>query len=184
MTEPMLLVLDLDETLVHATETSLSHPHDHEVGAYKLYRRPGLNAFVQEVSTVFRLAVWTSSSPAYARAVCSLIFPDPGKLEFIWAGDRCTMTMNLDTGLFDKAKPLHKLKRRGYDLTRVLVVDDSPEKHTRNYGNLVQVAPFMGRQDDRELALLAPYLRRLSAESNIRSIREAALAHADAQPMR
>ena len=80
------------------------------------------------------------------------------------------MTLNLDTGLFDKAKPLHTLKSRGYDLTRVLVVDDSPEKHTRNYGNLVQVTPFLGRQDDSQLPRLAPYLRQLSTEPNVRCI--------------
>jgi carboxy-terminal domain RNA polymerase II polypeptide A small phosphatase len=170
MAERMLLVLDLDETLVHATAARLSYAHHHQVGPYLLYQRPGLVTFLQEVAEDFQLGVWTSSSPAYAGAVCSLIFPDPSVLQFIWASDRCTLTRNFESGLADKAKPLRKLKRRGYDLARTVVVDDSPEKHTRNYGNLVQVAPFTGRQDDDELTLLTAYLRHLSTQRDIRSI--------------
>jgi RNA polymerase II subunit A small phosphatase-like protein len=76
----MLLVLDLDETLVHATETPLEHESQHAIPPYFLYLRPGLAEFLAEVATLFRLAVWTSSSPAYARAVCPLIFRDPATL--------------------------------------------------------------------------------------------------------
>jgi carboxy-terminal domain RNA polymerase II polypeptide A small phosphatase len=170
MVERLLLVLDLDETLIHATETPLAHAYDHEIKPYFLYRRPGLSEFIREVSQEFRLAVWTSSSPAYAHAVCPLIFPDSALLEFVWASDRCTLTRNFDVDAWDKAKPLRKLKRRGYDLAKVLVVDDSPEKHTRNYGNLVQVTPFMGKKDDDELAVLARYLKGLSTERNVRAI--------------
>src|SRR5688572_23717435 len=137
MDERLLLVLDLDETLIHASESRLSQAADYELPPYFIYRRPGLAEFLSAVSPAFRLAVWTSSSPAYARAVCPLIFPDLQRLEFVWARDRCTPTRAFDTDSWCDAKPLKKLKRRGYDLDRVVVVDDSPEKHTRNYGNLV-----------------------------------------------
>jgi RNA polymerase II subunit A small phosphatase-like protein len=168
--ERLLLVLDLDETLMHATERPLLHAADHELPPYFLYRRPGLTEFIDTVSSGFRLAVWTSSSPGYARAVCQWIFPDPNRLEFVWASDRCTPTRDFDTDSWCQAKPLKKLKRLGYDLNRVLVVDDSPEKHTRNYGNLVQVAPFLGDPDDNELSHLAMYLTRLAAEPNVRRL--------------
>jgi RNA polymerase II subunit A small phosphatase-like protein len=166
----MLLVLDLDETLLHATETPLAHEAPHAVPPYFLYLRPGLSEFVEQVSKLFRLAVWTSSSPSYARAVCPLIFQDLALLEFVWASDRCTLTRNFEIDEWCKAKPLKKLKRRGYDLARVLVVDDSPEKHTRNYGNLVQVAPFMGDRNDDELSHLAVYLKRLATLPDVRRI--------------
>jgi len=61
-------------------------------------------------------------------------------------------------------------KRRGYALERVLVVDDSPEKHTRNYGNLVRVEPFLGDPSDDELSHLARYLPTLAKAENVRSI--------------
>jgi carboxy-terminal domain RNA polymerase II polypeptide A small phosphatase len=50
------------------------------------------------------------------------------------------------------------------------MVDDSPEKHTRNYGNLVRVAPFTGDPADTELASLARYLRQLATQPNVRCI--------------
>lgn len=56
----MLLVLDLDETLVHATETLLEIEPPYEVPPYFLHLRPGLSEFFEQVSRVFRLAVWTS----------------------------------------------------------------------------------------------------------------------------
>jgi carboxy-terminal domain RNA polymerase II polypeptide A small phosphatase len=168
MDNRMLLVLDLDETLLHATETPLAHEARHVVPPYFLYFRPGLSQFIDQVSQLFRLAVWTSSSPAYARAVCTLIFQDSTPLEFVWASDRCTPTRNFEIDAWCKAKPLKKLKRRGYDLARVLVVDDSPEKHTRNYGNLVQVAPFMGDRNDDELSHLAVYLKQLATLPDVR----------------
>ena len=165
-----LLVLDLDETLVHATEVALESESQHEVPPYFLYFRPGLSGFLQHVSSLFRLAVWTSSSPAHASAVCPLIFPELDKLEFVWASDRCTPTRNFEIDAWSNAKPLKKLKRRGYDLARVLVVDDSPEKHTRNYGNLVQIAPFTGDPNDEELAHLAVYLTQLATLPDVRTI--------------
>jgi carboxy-terminal domain RNA polymerase II polypeptide A small phosphatase len=165
-----LLVLDLDETLVYATEAPLEFEPHHEVHPYFLYPRPGLRDFLSDMSTLFHLAVWTSSSPAYAAAVCPLIFPEPEKLQFIWASDRCTPTRNFANDSWDNAKPLKKLKRHGYDLARVVVVDDSPEKHTRNYGNLVQVTPFMGDPKDCELPHLAAYLAQLAALSDVRKV--------------
>jgi RNA polymerase II subunit A small phosphatase-like protein len=166
----MLLVLDLDETLVHATETPLAIEPRCEVAPYYLYQRPGLSEFLEHVSKLFRLAVWTSSSPAYARAVCSLVFRNTESLEFVWASDRCTPTRNFELDAWCQAKPLRKIKRRGYDLSRVVVVDDSPEKHTRNYGNLVRVAPFLGDPTDDELAHLALYLQQLAASPDVRRI--------------
>jgi RNA polymerase II subunit A small phosphatase-like protein len=168
--EKHLLVLDLDETLVHASEKPLAHVPDFTVAPYSLYLRPGVQSFLEHAAHHFRLAVWTSSSPLYARAVCNVLFPDPESLAFIWASDRCTMRRDLETDTWSNTKPLRKLRRRGYDLDRVLVVDDSPEKHTRNYGNLIRVLPFEGDPHDDELSHLSRYLEQLSRVPNVRRI--------------
>jgi RNA polymerase II subunit A small phosphatase-like protein len=86
------------------------------------------------------------------------------------ASDRCTPTRNFETDSWCHAKPLKKLKRRGYDLARVLVVDDSPEKLTRNYGNLVQVSPFLGDSNDDELQDLSRYLTELASLLDVRPV--------------
>jgi TFIIF-interacting CTD phosphatase-like protein len=170
MTSKHLLILDLDETLVFADESPLAWEPDFVLPPYSGYFRPGLSEFVRRVGQHYDLAVWTSSSSEYAHRVCALVFADPSSLAFVWARDRCTPERNFDTDTWTHAKRLKKLRRKGYDLRRVLMVDDSPEKHSRNYGNLVAVKPFFGDRDDRELSHLAPYLVALSVVDNVRAI--------------
>lgn len=161
-----LLILDLDETLVHARTKPLPHAPDFSIAPYVLYRRPGLEAFLQQVAAHYRLAVWTSSSPAYAQAVVSHVFEAPQQLVFVWASDRCTLRRDMELDTWTQTKPLRKLRRRGYDLRR----DDSPEKHTRNYGNLVAVQAFEGDPADGELPRLARYLEQLAPEPDYRRV--------------
>ncbi len=58
----------------------------------------------------------------------------------------------------------------GFDLDKVIVVDDSPEKLLLNYGNLLRVNPFYGDKNDNELIYLMKYLSLLEKESNVRAI--------------
>jgi RNA polymerase II subunit A small phosphatase-like protein len=50
------------------------------------------------------------------------------------------------------------------------VVDDTPQKWERSYGNLVRVAPFEGDSKDDELARLLVYLDHLRNEPNVRRV--------------
>lgn len=56
----------------------------------------------------------------------------------------------------------------------MLVVDDSPEKHLKNYGNLVRVLPFEGDAADKELELLSEYLVTLATCTNVRKVEKRA----------
>jgi len=69
---------------------------------------------------------------------------------------------------------LKKVRRAGFELERVLVVDDSPEKLERNYGNIVVVSEFIGDPADRELLELADYLSELADEGDFRRIEKRA----------
>lgn len=169
-----LLILDLDETLLHARERPLAREPDFTVPPYAVYLRPGVLEFLGHAARHFTLAVWTSSSPAYARAVTTRLFGDIETLAFVWTSDRCTPRRDLERDTWCASKPLRKVRRRGYDLRRVLVVDDSPEKHARNYGNLVAVRPFEGDPDDDELPHLSRYLEHLAREPDLRSIEKRA----------
>ena len=50
------------------------------------------------------------------------------------------------------------------------MIDDSPEKHVQNYGNLIQIAPFTGNLDDKVLIYLMSYLLTINDADNIRGI--------------
>ncbi|MCQ3951630.1 MAG: NLI interacting domain protein [Planctomycetes bacterium] len=163
-----LLVLDLDETLIFATEAELARPCDHKVGHYFIYRRPHLSEFLAHVAKSFEVAVWTASTKPYADAVCEQIFDfEPS---FIWARDRCTHRRDVESDTWEHHKSLGKIKRRGYDLTGVIAVDDTPEKYAKSYGNLVRVSPFWGDHDDNELPFLASYLETLAKVPNVRAV--------------
>jgi hypothetical protein len=168
-TEKTLLVLDLDETLVYSIERQLIREADMRAASYYVYFRPGLASFIQHVATLFRVAVWTSASRSYALEICSHIFSGV-ELEFLWASERCTIQRDWDSGSVCGAKHLRKLRRKGYSLDRILMVDDSPEKHQKNYGNLIQILPFDGDSTDVELGLLAAYLATLASCTNVRRI--------------
>lgn len=168
MVPQKLLILDLDETLVYATPQPLARPADFQADPYFVYRRPFLAEFLAGCFAGFEVAVWTSASPAYAAAIVQAIFPQAPA--FVWTGDRCTPCVDMDTGERFWVKNLKKIRQRGYPLEAVIVVDDSPEKHSRNYGNLVRVKPYTGDVEDRELLLLLRYLDALHAVENVRAV--------------
>jgi RNA polymerase II subunit A small phosphatase-like protein len=165
-----LLVLDLDETLIHATEAGLEHTPDFEVGPYAVYKRPGLDAFLSTMGACFTLAVWTSSTRPYAIPVVANIFPAGIELAFVWARERCTPRFDPEQQDHEWTKNLGKLKRRGHRLEQVLMVDDTPAKLARHYGNLVRIKPFFGDPADRELFQLGEYLPTLAGATNVRTI--------------
>lgn len=174
-----LLILDLDETLIHAAERPLDRPADFIVYDYHVYRRPHLDAFLAECARHFELAVWSSASDDYVRAVVARIFPDPAALHFVWGRSKATlrrMSPYDDGYMLDPwdhlhyVKPLTKVRRAGWRLDRVLIVDDTPEKCVRNYGNAIYPRPYEGEPDDAELQHLARYLTTLKDEANVRTI--------------
>ncbi len=130
-----LLILDLDETLIHARETPLVRKSDFSVYTYHVYKRPYLDIFLTTCLDWFDVAVWTSSGSEYATEVVDKIFPDPQALEFMWTSDRCSIAYNYNYDLIDgdypqyySRKPLKKVKRRGYNLESVIAIDDTPQK--------------------------------------------------------
>lgn len=165
-----LLILDLDETLIHATEQALVHRPHFEIPPYHVYKRPLLTPFLEECSEHFELAVWTSATADYASAVIGQIWPTTLGLSFLWSRTRCTRRLDLERMHHIWIKDLKKVKKMGYSLERVLMVDDSPAKLTRQYGNLVRVKPFIGDPEDDELRWLSLFLIELAGIDNVRQV--------------
>lgn len=166
----LLLVLDLDETLVHATPFSLDRKCDFAAAGFHVYVRPGLAEFLRGIQDDFDAAVWTSSSQDYARQVVRKAFPRNYPLSFFWCRERCTLRWDPETRQRYWLKNVQKLKRRGYDLRRVLCIDDSPEKYQRSYGNYIRVPEYLGDPQDRVLPRLLTYLRDLQNAADVRRI--------------
>ena len=168
--KPILLVLDLDETLIYGAETPLDREADFMCGDFSMYKRPGLDEFLASVFDRFEIGVWTSASDSYADCVTASLFTSDQQTSFVWGASRCTQRRDIDTHESYWVKDFKKLKRRGYELERVLVIDDTPQKHSRNYGNLIRIPAFEGDPLDDVLPKLSRYLRSLESESDVRAI--------------
>lgn len=178
--DKLLLILDLDETLIHASSTELDRPADFHLFDYHIYLRPHLEEFLINCSEHFKLAIWSSASDDYVAEVTKRIVPSSIPLDFIWGRSRCTYCFHNaafeESGYtdyhshYDYVKVLKKLRRYGYDLNKVLIVDDTPAKSKRNYGNAIYPQEYRGQPQDTELTSLLAYLINLKDAESVRSI--------------
>ena len=168
--ERPLLILDLDETLLWATADEPDAPYDFHAFGYYVTKRPHLDIFLENAFSWFDVAVWTSSGEDYATAVVAEVFDDPSKLLFVYSSSRCTQRYDSDTAEHYFLKDLKKVKRKGFPLNRILMIDDSPEKLRRQYGNHLCLRPFEGDQGDRELLDVLPFLKWIRTQDDFRKI--------------
>jgi TFIIF-interacting CTD phosphatase-like protein len=169
-TSKPLLILDLDETLIHGSETQLERSADFRVGPFHIYKRPFLDQFLKSVSHLFDLAIWSSASATYVEGIALNLLPFVVEWKFVWSRARCVSRFNHETFDTDFIKDLRKVKRLGFELDRTLIIDDTPIKVSRNYGNAIYIKPFEGSIDDQELVILWRYLESLSGVTNFRSL--------------
>jgi carboxy-terminal domain RNA polymerase II polypeptide A small phosphatase len=154
-----LIIFDLDETLVHATKTKFEYEPDFSVLPYFVYLRPEVETLLDYCSANFDLAVWSSSSEAYVKAVTDYIFGDRYSIKFAWSEKRCVQKIDLISGGYVYIKDLRKVRSQGYDLESIIMIDDSPEKIIRQPKNLLQISAFEGDQSDSELLTLIDRLK-------------------------
>ena len=173
MTYDKLLVLDMDETLLYSVSPGSLHrtlgPPDFE-GVYDTYWRPYVHAFLDEALESYReVAIWTAGTLSYALPLVEALGVKD-RLSFVWGRERCTSRWDREDDQHTFLKPLKKLLRRGYRKEQVLVVDDTPAKLKRSYGNLVPIRPFLGESDDKDLLYLMRYLHELGPVPNVRPL--------------
>ena len=166
----LLVIFDLDETLIHAAERPLAREPDFTVGPFPVYKRPFVEELLIDCARDCTLAVWTSATRDYAEAVLDRLIPAGVSFAFVWTRERCTRRYMPEEQDHGWIKDLKKVKKRGFPLERVLMVDDTPGNLARQYGNYIRVTPYLGDEDDRELVLLARYLRELRGVENVRKI--------------
>ncbi len=169
-TEKILLILDLDETLIHATETKLAIQHDYKYMDYYIYKRPHVIEFLIEMNSFFKLAIWSSADDTYVNDIVELIKPSEINFEFIWARSRCTTKRDYLLDRYVQEKRLKKIKKQGFQLEKSLIVDDSPEKTRDNFGNAIYILPYEGNIKDTELITLSNFLTSIKDSENVRRI--------------
>ena len=178
-----LLVLDLDETLVHSDyKRHLGLFHFEKYG-YFIHARPWLLPFLQNVQSLFDIGLWTAGDLVYGEAIADFYVRPVLTPIFVFGRNRCRMKRDLDDllgvgdGTFNATKPLSKLKKYGYPLKRTLIVEDSPEKVRGNYGNAIYIKPFEGDPEDDQLRKLGQYLIDLEKEPDFLRVEKRGWSH-------
>lgn len=175
-----LLILDIDETLIHTDTAPLEYEKylnfdfkfkgNNSKSLYYTKKRPYLDEFLNYAFQNFDIAIWTAAGVEYAEEILKGIGLDKSKLKFLYTQENCTLKLSHDYSNYFGVKNLQKLKKGGYDLNKVLIVDDIAETAVNNYGNLIQIKPFTDDSDDTELLKLISYLEKIKNEQNYRRI--------------
>ncbi len=165
-----LLILDLDETLIYAAEDDLGFPPDFQFDKYLVYKRPFLEEFLVDISDHYTIGIWSSADDQYVAEIVNAVKPASVEFEIIWGRSRCSLKRDRAFDDYYYDKPLSKLKNKGFNIERILIVDDSPEKTKSNYGNAIYIKAYSGDNADEELRLLYSYLLSIKNQENVRTI--------------
>ena len=165
----ILLVFDIDETLVYASTKRLDIREDFRIENYFVYKRPYLDEMLKTVSGVFDVGLWSSGVEMYVEEIARNIKPEGVEFKIKFSREHCTMHHDLELDNYVYLKKLRKLERFGYSLDRILMVEDTPANLKQNYGNGIIVSHFRG-EPDAELLLLKYYLLDLKDIENVRAI--------------
>lgn len=155
-----LLVLDLDETLVHADFEGIFLNHDvvlsfsSEGSTYTVgvFLRPGLHDFLQILKEKFDICIYTASSPAYADAIIDYLDPDKKIITRRLYRDDC---ININGTLFIKDI---SLLSKEYQMKDIVIVDNSLYSFMNHISNGILINSFYYDKSDLELYSVMNYL--------------------------
>lgn len=151
MTRVRLIVFDLDETLVHATEVPLPSLEAFRVGKYFVYVRPFASELIRFCASRFEIAVWSSSSERYVEAVTEKLFGTSFPVTFSRAVSKCVQKVDPKSNGYVYVKDLRKALKHGYATDEIIMIDDSPEKLQRQPTRHLCLTAFTGDPSDTEL---------------------------------
>jgi Dullard-like phosphatase family protein len=168
------LILDLDETLIHADFERQYVDHDHlitflhgdEEVTVPIFLRPGLFEFLEKMSQNFEIFIFTASKKVYADAVLNFLDPDNRIFKFRFYRENCIKIGNKvyikDLRIFVNRKP-----------ENIIMVDNSLYSFANQISNGVLINSFYDDNEDRELLNLCNYLENYLRESaDVRLINE------------
>lgn len=177
--DPLLIVWDLDETLIHCDDLGMIDRNDPdfiwEEEEYRYFIRPGAKELISllESDSRFLQGIFTASSEDYAEFVSSQLWPSDASPEFILSSSSITRSQDTEghhTGEFLPKKDLKKITRKGYSKERIIAVDDKPELYSRHFGNVLSIPAYKAEREDTALYHLKSYLYILEAHPSMRKI--------------
>jgi len=162
------LVLDLDETLI---SSSNKHSPKHDISVrinvggvlstFFVRKRPHVDLFLEKVSEMFEVIVFTASISSYANAVIDKLDPK-GLISRRFYRQSCV----------NKAGSYIKdLQIICKDLSKIVIIDNSPVAFSCNKENGIPIEDWLGSNpQDQALLNLIPLLEELRVSNDVREV--------------
>uniref|UniRef100_A0A0D9WJT5 FCP1 homology domain-containing protein n=1 Tax=Leersia perrieri TaxID=77586 RepID=A0A0D9WJT5_9ORYZ len=162
------LVLDLDETLIHTSmfardDADFSFPMSHGSKDYTMSvkKRPHVDTFLQKVSKMFKVVIFTASSSSYANRLLDKLDPENTLISQRFFRDSCVRQY------LDYIKDLTIVVD---DLAKVVIIDNSPEVFRLQKENGIPIKTWIDDPNDNSLLDLIPFLEVLAVADDVRPI--------------
>ncbi|XP_069771044.1 CTD (carboxy-terminal domain, RNA polymerase II, polypeptide A) small phosphatase-like a isoform X2 [Narcine bancroftii] len=161
------VVIDLDETLVHSSFKPINNadfivPVEIDGTVHQVYvlKRPHVDLFLQKMGQLFECVLFTASLAKYADPVADLLDR--------WGVFRARLFR--ESCVFHRGNYVKDLSRLGRDLSKVIIVDNSPASYIFHPENAVPVQSWFDDMSDTELYDLIPFFEGLSKEEDVYTV--------------
>eukprot|EP01138_Halocafeteria_seosinensis_P012597 gb/GECG01012871.1/.p1 GENE.gb/GECG01012871.1/~~gb/GECG01012871.1/.p1 ORF type:complete len:275 (+),score=20.35 gb/GECG01012871.1/:1-825(+) len=160
-----VLVLDLDETLLRSTfnrpksyDTTLTFEDGPGGSLSTVYtkKRPYLNQFLEAMSEIFDIVVFTAARPEYATRAVKWIDHDARYIRRTLYRDMCTKY---------GVTYIKDLEKVGFDIHSTLIIDNRYNSFGLHPKNGIKCSSYYGDDHDRELLRLQLLLSRVDMKS-------------------
>ena len=174
-----VVLLDLDETLIHGDFqeeylNDIDHPYDkiikftsldeQEEVSVGIFIRNGVQKFLEEISKIFDIGIFTASSKDYADAVINYLDPNNEFIKFRLYRNSCIRVNNIS---------IKDLRIIGVDLKNIVLIDNNMYSFANQLGNGILINSFYYDKNDYDLFSVMSYLLTYIAPTDdVRKINE------------